>query len=122
MAIVWAVLLYGITILVFNIAARIAPLPLIPIVWAYKAVTREAFIHPWHPALVFINVVASCILAELTMMLFASMGYGVFWPIPVGLILLNLWSGAKASIAAQGQCYSIVIAMLVFLATLPFRH
>ena len=122
MGIIWTVLVYALTIAVLSIATRIAPRVFVPIVLLYKAITKQEFLHSWHPAFVFINVVASCAVVEIAILILKTWGYATVWPLPVSLILINLYVGALPSMPTKAMSYSIVIAMLIILARLPFRH
>ena len=111
------------TVLAFLIADRIAPIPFTPFVWIYKALTKETFIHPWHPVMVFIIAVSSFVLAGVTRLIWADWGLHTFWPLLLILIFPHLLFGAMplANKITQGHDYSVVIGLILFWISLPFQ-
>ena len=109
------VVLYIATVVIFCIAAQIAPILFSPLTWAYRSITGEE-VTPTNPVYISTCVLGTLLLTFATSYVWQSLGYKVGWLLIVILILLHLLFGsaAGANKVNQVQSFSTVAGLVIF--------
>lgn len=107
---------YVISLVAFCVGAFIVPMLLAPVVWVYKAITKEHYIHATHPVFFMTIVAGSVVLLHLTRYTWAQFGYNTGWLFPTIVAITHILFGIapNANLPNRAQASGTVCGVVIY--------
>ena len=94
----------------------LVPILFLPIVWAYKAISKEPVIPLTHPVALMPFIVATVLLLYVTAYIWSRWGYSPGWLFPTLVAATHLLLGGArgADRGNQAQAYGVVFGVMIY--------